>query len=107
MSEYRPKARFSGLFPIHASAESLLKGLLDIAPIPTTTVTDILSNTTTFFSSIKELYDLSKEGKEPSPEKEKLLYIKFSYFIEDGAVKLGANHISFGDALERIFNVHH
>ncbi|MES2998573.1 MAG: hypothetical protein V4700_04550 [Pseudomonadota bacterium] len=103
-SYYHPKERFEGIFPIHQAIDQFTKALLDFAPIPDNveTVTDILGNAETLQSALRDIFSSSKKKQFPES---KLIYLKISYFKDEGAVEVGEKVVPLASILYKLLGV--
>lgn len=96
ITDYVPRQRFTGLFPLH---DLLSKSVEQISIfLPGSVVTD----TAGIPVDIKEMYDVIKKLKHQEKADGKLLYVKFSYLPEEGMKKVGRKTISFGKVLKQM-----
>ncbi|EMQ4303143.1 hypothetical protein ACR3FU_003151 [Yersinia enterocolitica] len=96
ITDYVPRHRFTGLFPLH---DLLSKSVEQISIfLPGSVVTD----TAGIPVDIKEMYDVIKKLKHQEKADGKLLYVKFSYLPEEGMKKVGRKTISFGKVLKQM-----
>ncbi|WP_186367610.1 hypothetical protein [Yersinia aldovae] len=96
ITDYVPRQRFTGLFPLH---DLLSKSVEQISIfLPGSVVTDAAGIPV----DIKEMYDVIKKLKHQEKVDGKLLYVKFSYLPEEGMKKVGRKTISFGKILKQM-----
>ncbi|MGC1854077.1 MAG: hypothetical protein WA659_01695 [Candidatus Aquirickettsiella sp.] len=99
---YQPKARFEGIFPVHAAINQFTKSLLDFVPVPgnVETVSEILSSGKT----LQEILSVLVRSKKPYPES-KLIYLKISYLKDIGAVEVGKKVLPLASILYKFLGV--
>lgn len=103
ISKYVEKQRYDGTYPIHDVIAALSKSILDYVPV--NTLTDALSNVTTFGSIIKDLVSGSKPAS--SPLLKDVLYLKITYLndVEDTGKKIGTGKINFEIILRYLLGI--
>lgn len=95
ISPYKPKERFSGVFPANELLSSVAGFLSSLIPTPDWTALIGLPDQ---LNTLKQAID----GASPaSKAKGDLLYVKFSYLPEDNMVEMGRGKISFKEVLYR------
>ncbi|EHC88913.1 hypothetical protein LTSERUB_2568 [Salmonella enterica subsp. enterica serovar Rubislaw str. A4-653] len=110
VTKYKPKQRFTGLFPL----QDILTQTVDQVSkfVPGTDITDavgipadlkalqqaILAMKPTLQQAILAMKAMKPKDKTSN----NILYVKFSYLPEDGMVKVGSKTVSFGRILEKM-----
>lgn len=96
VTQYKPKKRFTGLFPL----QDILTQTIDQVSkfVPGTDITDAAGVP----SDLKALKQAILAMKQKDKTSENKLYVKFSYLPEDGMVKIGRKTVSFGRILEQM-----
>lgn len=93
---YRPKQRFTGLFPLQ---DVLIQTVDQVSKFaPGTVITDAAGVP----SDLKSLQQAILAMKQKDKTSNNILYVKFSYLPEDGMVKVGSKTVSFGGILEQM-----
>ncbi|ECF3575494.1 hypothetical protein V9842_001535 [Salmonella enterica] len=96
VTKYKPKQRFTGLFPL----QDILTQTVDQVSkfVPGTDITDAVG----IPADLKALQQAILAMKPKDKTSNNILYVKFSYLPEDGMVKVGSKTVSFGRILEKM-----
>ncbi|ECG8591583.1 hypothetical protein FNI11_17865 [Salmonella enterica subsp. salamae] len=96
VTKYRPKQRFTGLFPL----QDILTQTVDQVSkfVPGADITDAAG----IPSDLKALQQVISTMKQKDKISNNILYVKFSYLPEDGMIKVGSKTVSFGRILEKM-----
>lgn len=96
VTKYKPKQRFTGLFPL----QDILTQTVDQVSkfVPGSDITDAAG----IPSDLKALQQAILAMKQKDKTSNNMLYVKFSYLPEDGMVKVGSKTVSFGRILEKM-----
>ncbi|OVZ82581.1 hypothetical protein [Yersinia kristensenii] len=97
ITNYVPKKRFIGLFPLHDLLTKSVEQALKFVPAGT-----ILTDIAGIPSDLNEMYDVINKLKNKDKSDGTLLYVKFSYLPEDGMKKVGRKTVSFGKILKQM-----
>ena len=93
---YKPKQRFTGLFPLQ---DVLTQSVDQVSKfVPGTYITDA----TGVPSDLKALQQAILAMKKKDKTDYNILYVKFSYLPEDGMMKVGSKTVSFGRILKQM-----
>jgi hypothetical protein len=97
ITNYVPKERFTGLFPLHDLLTKTVEQALKFVPVGT-----ILTDAAGIPSDLNEMYDVIANMKNKDKASGPVLYVKFSYLPEDGMKKVGSKTVSFGKILKQM-----
>lgn len=96
IAKYSPGKRFVARYPLNDFAKQLLMGMMDLG-LPTSEITDVVTNLATLAMTSYELRD----GRSPRKQKQskafadQLLCLKLSYLPENGMTEIGKGVVSF------------
>lgn len=96
VTQYEPKQRFTGLFPLQDVLTQTVDQISKF--VPGADITDAAGVP----SDLKALQQAILAMKQKDKTSNNILYVKFSYLPEDGMVKVGRKTVSFGRILEQM-----
>ena len=104
INDYKPHTRFKGVFPFgDAVVEGVKQLSMDYLPLNTTT--DIITNIITFYENSVQPLIHKRLNKSKNANKPQILYAKFSYLPEHGAINLGKKFVFFESVFCKILGI--
>ncbi|HEX8594146.1 MAG TPA: hypothetical protein VF682_12835 [Pseudomonas sp.] len=96
IAPFKPRERFSGVFPIGDTLVAVASYFASVIPVPDWV--SLVSSPTSLDAMRKSISGLNDAQKQSG----QLLYVKFSYLPEDGMQKIGKKTVSFKQVLAAI-----